>query len=185
MTELLEQLRALTFDSLTAKEAVELCTALKEAVAKGDRWIADLVRNFGGLPALLDRVEFPSKDPVGRPPVPASTSQPVKPPDLEPPKKRRRGRPVPALKVEFPGKKRAQPIAVGGADAEDGPKPAELFQDSYVSREGPRPGAQLPPDHPRRSLHRESSVTPEVDMSDFHEVEEQMRKSGGVGKMFQ
>jgi hypothetical protein len=49
---------------------------------------------------------------------------------------------------------------------------AASFQDSYVSKNGPRSGSMLPPDHPRRNLNSESSVTPEVDMSDFHEVED-------------
>jgi len=178
--EVLCQLRNIQWDSLDAKSAVELRAALKESLANADAWFAELAKQFGyPVPSYT----LPAKpDGNGRPPE--GTPQ-VKPPPVDPPRTRRRGRPVPELKVEFP-KKKPQPIAVGGADAEGaGPKPAQLFQDSYVSKEGPRPGSTLPPDHPRRSLNRESSVTPEVDMSDFHEVEEEMRKSGNAGKLFQ
>lgn len=176
-TDLLEQLRRLEFDSLTAKQAVEVRAALGEAVAKGDRWMAGLMEQFGasgnGRPPALTSSQMP---------------QPVKPLAASnvPPERKRRGRPVPELKVEFKKGRKPEPIAVGGADAEQpGPKTAQLFQDSYVSHDGPRPGSQLPPDHPRRSMSRESSITPEVDMSDFHEVEEEMRKSGSLGKIFQ
>jgi hypothetical protein len=174
MTDLLQQLRALTFDSLTAREAVELRTALGEATRKADEWFASLARDFGQ----------PAKVANGRPPVESPTT------DLSPPartaKKRGRGRPVPDLKVDLNvNRKRPAPLAVGGADATgEGPQPAQIFQQSYVSKSGPAPGATLPPDHPRRNLLRESSVTPEVDMADFHEVEEAVRK-GQLGKVFQ
>jgi hypothetical protein len=177
--EFLKQLKALEFDSLTAKEAVALRSALVEAMGKADRWVTGLVKDFGGV----GRVEVLANPDHGRPPQ--SESAP------SPPGKtlKKRGRPVPNLKVDLKGNpKRAgrpQPLAVGGADAaSDGPRPAELFQDSYVSKDGPQPGARLPPDHPRNFAGRQSSVTPEVDMSDFAEAEEAMRK-GTLGKVFQ
>ena len=167
---LIAELGAIDFNKLTAKEAVELRAALGAAVAVADRWVAELFEQFSN----------------GRPPEPMVSPKVQAEPPVKPPPKRRRGRPVPELKVEFAKGKKPQPIAVGGADAPgEGPKPAQLFQDSYVSREGPRAGAVLPADHPRRGLNRESSVTPEVDMSDFHEVEEEMRRSGNPQKLFQ
>jgi hypothetical protein len=172
MTEaFLKELKGLEFDSLTAKEAVLLRSALTEAMAKADRWFQGLARDFG-QPAEA------AKALNGRPPdVQASTATPpVKAP-------KRRGRPVPNLKVDLKVNRPA-PLAVGGADvATDAPKPAQIFQESYVSKDGPRPGSTLPADHPRNSA-RPSSVTPEVDMSDFAEVEKAMRK-GELGKMFQ
>lgn len=179
----LDDLKKVKWDSLDAKSAVELRLALKATLAQADKWFAQLAEQFG-YPVPGYTLEPPAaSNGDGRPPErigPPKTSDPVKPPV------KRRGRPLPKLKMEFKHKAKPQPIAVGGADAAaDGPKPAELFQDSYVSHEGPRPGAVLPADHPRRGLHRESSVTPEVDMSDFQEVEEEMRKSGNAGKLFQ
>jgi hypothetical protein len=166
----LKELKGLEFDSLTAKEAVLLRSALTEAMAKADEWFEGLARDFG-QPAQ------PAKAPNGRPPEnTASPTPPVKAP-------KRRGRPVPNLKVDLKVNRPA-PLAVGGADvATDAPKPAQIFQESYVSKDGPRPGAALPADHPR-NFARPSSVTPEVDMSDFAEVEKAMRK-GELGKMFQ
>lgn len=170
--EFLKELKGLDFDSLTAKEAVVLRSALTEAMAKADGWFEGLARDFG-------LGSQPAKPSNGRPPENLAPQQtPVKAPSPK-----RRGRPVPDLKVDLKVN-RPQPLAIGGADAAtDGPKPATIFQESYVSKDGPRPGAALPPDHPR-NFQRPSSVTPEVDMSDFHEVEQAMRK-GELGKMFQ
>lgn len=178
----LDDLKKIRWDSLDAKSAVELRLALKATLAEADRWFAELAKQFGyPVPGYTLEPPAASND-DGRPPEtvdPPKVTGPVKP-------SKKRGRPIPALKVQFPKGRKPAPIAVGGADApQDGPKPAQLFEDSYVSREGPRPGAVLPADHPRRGLHRESSVTPEVDMSDFQEVEEEMRKSGNAGKLFQ
>ena len=180
---LIEELTAIDFSKLTAKEAVELRAALGAAVAQADQWFTDLAASFGQgtYPKLSEET---ARMVLGRPPEPRSPPKMTAEPPVKPPKKR--GRPIPALKVQFPKGRKPAPIAVGGADApQEGPKAAQLFEDSYVSRDGPRPGATLPADHPRRGLHRESSVTPEVDMSDFHEVEEEMRKSGNAGKLFQ
>ena len=171
--DFLAQLKALEFDSLTAKQAVELRALLNDAVAKSDRWFSGLARDFSA-PAKLGN---------GRPPVIEPNDKASSPPVKSP---KKRGRPVPDLKVNFKTRRPPPaPLAVGGADsAGTAPQPAQLFQDSYVSKDGPRPGATLPPDHPRRAQMRESSVTPEVDMSDFAEAERAM-KGGGVGKMFQ
>lgn len=184
--EFLKTLRELEFDQLTAKEAVELRTLLKGAVERSDVWFAQMADEFGFPVPKYTRLAKADKPEVGRPPEPIDppkvTSEPVKT------HVRRRGRPVPDLKVKFhqrPKKPVPEPIAVGGADSGGAaPKPAQLFEDSYVSHDGPRPGAVLPADHPRRGLNRESSVTPEVDMSDFHEVEEAVRK-GQLDKVFQ
>lgn len=173
---LLKELRELEFDSLTAKEAVELRAALREAMYRSEVWFANLAQGFDSVSKVANPLN--GRPPETPPPSPTAGGEPspVKPPQ------RRRGRPVPNLKVEL--KKKPPPIAVGGADAPgDGPRPAQIFQESYVSKEGPRPGAQLPPDHPR-NFARPSSVTPEVDMSDFHEVEEAVRK-GQLQKVFQ
>jgi hypothetical protein len=192
MTEdLLKSLKALEFDSLTAREAVELRAALNEALARSDAWANGVARAFGlaAKPANPDR---------GRPPevgyqTALSPPQPtVKPPtdSRKTPAAKRRGRPVPEQHVEFTKrvKPQPQPLAVGGADAAQpaGPQAARLFEQSYVSKNGPRPDVpfELPADHPRRSLPRESSVTPEVDMSDFSEVEEAFQR-GQMGKIFQ
>jgi hypothetical protein len=181
MTEaFLKELRGLEFDSLTAKEAVQLRSALSEAVAKADGWFAGLARDFGKTAQVSGSVGN------GRPPEPPSSPVVRGEPSPVKTSPRRRGRPVPNLKVDLKVNRKPTPapIAVGGADAAgDGPKPAQLFADSYVSKDGPRPGAALPADHPR-NFQRPSSVTPEVDMSDFHEAEEAMRK-GELGKVFQ
>lgn len=183
MTEaFLKELKGLEFDSLTAREAAELRTLLKEAVDKSDAWFAEMAERFGypvpkyTLPVKAD------KPGGGRPPEvrsPPNATAPVKP------SPRRRGRPVPNLKVDFKVKQKPPPIKVGGADAEDGPQPAEIFQGGYVSKEGPQGQAQLPEGHPRRNLHRESSVSPEVDMSDFAEVEAALRSGKKPTDLFQ
>lgn len=182
--EFLKTLRELEFDQLTAREAVELRALLKGAVERSDVWFAQMADEFG-FPVPKYTLPVKSVKPeVGRPPdqtqPPKVTTEPVKPPV------KRRGRPVPNLKVDLKGKPKPPPIAVGGAnqDGPEAPRPAQLFQESYVSKEGPRPGAALPADHPRNFLGRESSVTAEVDMSDFNEVEEAIRK-GQLGKVFQ
>lgn len=87
-------------------------------------------------------------------------------------------------------KARPAPLAIGGADAatEEGVEAAKLFENSYVSKEGPRQDipATLPANHPRRGVVlRESSVTPEVDMSDFATVENAMRSGKGLKDVFQ
>ena len=192
MNDFLRGLADLDFDSLTAKEAVEYRRVLKEAVARSDVWFGKMARAFGasGIADVYDPPPKDAKGPNGRPPETPPQNSPVaggEPSPVKPPP-RRRGRPVPNLRVDLNVKKAkrppATPIAVGGADsATDGPRPAQIFQESYVSQDGPRPGAALPPDHPR-NFARPSSITPEVDMSDFHEVEEAMRK-GTLGKVFQ
>lgn len=53
-----------------------------------------------------------------------------------------------------------------------------------MSKDGPRPGSMPPPSYPRRNLSRESSVTLEVDMSDFHKVEDAYR-NGQLGNVLQ
>ena len=179
--EFLKALRELDFDSLTAKEAVALRSALNETVARADAWFSNLAQGFS-LPAITASPLYgrPPETPPQRSPTAGGAPSPVKPPQ------RRRGRPVPNLKVDLKVNRKPPPtpIAVGGADAAvDRPAPAQIFQESYVSKEGPRPGAVLPADHPR-NFQRPSSVTPEVDMSDFHEAEEAMRK-GTLGKVFQ
>lgn len=173
--EFLTQLRTLDFDSLTAKEAAGLRLALTLAVLKADEWFAALSQDFGqgAKPAKAEG--------NGRPPGPITTASPPTPPVKAP---KRRGRPVPNLQVDLKVNKRPAPLAIGGADAAtEGPRPATIFQESYVSKDGPKPGAALPADHPR-SHARPSSVTADVDMSDFAEVEQAMRK-GELGKMFQ
>lgn len=189
--EFLKALRELDFDSLTAKEAVLLRSALTEALAKADGWFGQMARAFGatGIADVFDPPEKNGKAQGGRPPeTPPQGSSPTAggaPSPVKPPQ-RRRGRPVPNLKVDLKVNRKPPPapIAVGGADAAvDAPQPAQIFQESYVSKDGPKPGARLPADHPR-NFQRPSSVTPEVDMSDFHEAEEAMRK-GQLGKVFQ
>jgi hypothetical protein len=185
----LKELKGLEFDSLTAKEAVLLRSALTEAMAKADEWFAALARNFGQSPpdaGVTVINKYGDRIFNGRPPEPPSSPVVRGEPSPVKTSPRRRGRPVPNLKVDLKVNRKPPPapIAVGGADAAgDGPKPAQLFQDSYVSKDGPRPGAALPADHPR-NFARPSSVTPEVDMGDFHEVEEAMHKNQ-LGKMFQ
>lgn len=179
--EFLKALRELDFDSLTAKEAVLLRSALTEAISRADGWFSKLAVGFTH-PVKTDSAMNgrPPETPPQRSPTAGGAPSPVKPPQ------RRRGRPVPNLKVDLKVNRKPPPapIAVGGADAAvDAPAPAQIFQDSYVSKDGPKPGAILPADHPR-NFQRPSSVTPEVDMSDFHEAEEAMRK-GQLTKVFQ
>lgn len=176
--ELIKQLAGLDFDSLTAKEAVLLRRALSEAQEKANGWFLRLAEGFSVPVKAVSAGN-------GRPPETTPPLTPTKRGEPSPVKTspRRRGRPVPNLKVDFKVKPRPEPLAIGGADAAtEGPQPAQLFQESYVSKDGPQPGARLPADHPRNT--RVTSVTPDVDMSDFHEVEEAMRK-GELGKVFQ
>jgi|SRR5215469_6434333 len=182
--EFLQILQNIDWNSLDAKSATLLRAALKSALVKSDEWFAELARDFGSAPSVT-----PAKLPVGRPPVEALHPREPTPSAsvMADPPKRKRGRP-PKKKVDIKvTRPAATPLAVGGADAETqaGPQPAKLFENSYVSKEGPRPGAALPADHPRRGLNRESSVTPEVDMSDFHTVEEAMRSGKGLKDVFQ
>ena len=174
--EFLQILRGIDWGSLTANDAVALRAALKEAVTKSDVWFAQLSHDFGAVPAKVDD---------GRPPALLSPPRPTPTVSAkaDPPLKRKRGRPPKAK----PARPTATPLAVGGADAETqpGPQAAKLFENSYVSKEGPRPGAALPADHPRLHINRESSVTPEVDMSDFHEVETAMKTGKGLKDVFQ
>lgn len=177
--ELIEQLAQLDFDSLTAKEAAGLRLALTLAVLKADEWFLRLAKDFS--PPVKAVSAGNGRPPETTPPLTPTRRGEPSPVKTSP---RRRGRPVPNLKVDFKVKPRPEPLAIGGADAAtDGPQPAQLFQESYVSKDGPQPGARLPADHPR-NFARPTSVTPDVDMSDFHEVEEAMRK-GELGKVFQ
>src|SRR5215472_17319443 len=200
--EFLRILEGIEWSALNAKSAVQLRAALKKALALSDAWFEELSRDFGQQPAAGAIYN----DKGGRPPEqaesPKSAAPPVKTPpskkEKSPPlKKKGRGRPTPAPKpkirltgrVDLKGN-RPEPIAIGGADADDGSKaqPAKLFENSYISKDGPRPDmpAALPANHPRRGLiNRESSVTPDVDMSDFAQVEAAMKTGKGAKDVFQ
>lgn len=181
--EFLKLLRGIEWDTLTARDAVDLRAALKDAVGKSDEWFLKLTQDFTGRlkPAELvptPLVEPPAKVESGRPQVKVSPPRVPKPGAST---KRKRGRPQP--------KARPNPIVIGGANAQtaEGPRPAQIFENSYVSKDGPRTDipAVLPADHPRLNVHRESSVTPEVDAQDFHEVERALASGRGVKDIFQ
>jgi hypothetical protein len=175
--EFLKELKGISIDSLKVNEVRELRQALLEVLAKTDEWFKALAESFG-------RVALPDNVAAGRPPEQASAVT-VKNEGTPSPARRPRGRPLKKIKVQL-GKPRAPLINVGGADAEtEGPKPAQIFENSYVSKEGPQGPAELPADHPRRVLNRQSSVTPEIDMSDFAEVERQMKMGKGLKGVFQ
>jgi hypothetical protein len=183
--EFLKLLRGIEWDTLTARDAVDLRAALKDAVGKSDEWFLKLTQDFGGIPAAIERVKFPEPTPAkvegGRPTSKASPPKPTaSTARVNPPVKRKRGRPP---------KPRPNPIAIGGANAEGtgAPAPAKLFDNSYISKDGPRADipATLPADHPRLNLHRESSVTPESDAQDFNEVERAIASGRGVKDIFQ
>jgi len=200
--EFLRILEGIEWESLNAKGAVLLRAALKKALASSDAWFEELSRDFGQSAAGPIY-----NDEGGRPPeqvsIPHTAAPPVKAPlptkkeKTPPSKKKGRGRPTPTPKpkIRLHGgvslkSNRPEPIAIGGADADDGSKaqPAKLFENSYVSKDGPRPDmpAALPANHPRRGLiNRESSVTPDVDMSDFAQVEAAMKTGKGVKDVFQ
>lgn len=186
--ELVKQLKEISWDSLDAKSAIELRTALKESLANADEWFAQLADQFGYPVPKYTLPVKPDNHPNGRHPEPIESppkvtgGPPVKSEEKAmTPARRPRGRPMKTIKVKLRGGNKRpppSPINVGGADSEtEGPPAAQIFQQSYVSKDGPRDDVpvSLPPDHPRRSLNRESSVTPEVDMSDFHLVEEAIR----------
>ena len=188
--EFLQLLKKIEWDSLTARDAVDLRAALKDAVGKSDEWFLKLTRDFTGRLKPAELVPTPSVEPAakvesGRPQVQASRPREPKPGAST---KRKRGRPQIKLRggVRL---NRPDPIAVGGANAETaaGPAPAKLFENSYVSKDGPRADipASLPADHPRMHMNRESSVTPEIDAQDFHEVETAMQTGRGVKDIFQ
>jgi len=198
--EFLRILEGIEWSSLNAKSAVQLRAALKKALASSDAWFEELSRDFGQQPAAGPIYN----DEGGRPPEQASIPHTAAPPAKKPPpkkeipsKKKRPGRPtpIPKPKIRLKGGvnlkvNRPEPLAIGGADAETGagPQTAKLFENSYVSKDGPRPDmpAALPANHPRRGLlNRESSVTPDVDMSDFDQVEAAMKTGKGVKNVFQ
>lgn len=194
--EFLKLLRGIEWDTLTARDAVDLRAALKEAVQKSDEWFLKLTEDFGAAPFPLPtaRTAEPAKVESGRPQVEASLPREPTPTarakKVASTKPRRRGRPPRQIKVRGGVKlNRPNPIAIGGANAETaaGVQAAKLFENSYVSKDGPRADvpAALPADHPRLNLHRESSVTPEQDVQDFHEVEAAMRTGRGVKDIFQ
>lgn len=188
--EFLKLLRGIEWDTLTARDAVDLRAALKEAVDHSNEWFQKLTQDFG-MPAPQVRQatleEFlPAKVESGRPQVEACP--PREPRARSSRDRRKRGRPQ--IKVRGGVRlNRPDPIAVGGANAETaaGPAPAKLFENSYVSKDGPRADipASLPADHPRMHMNRESSVTPEIDAKDFHEVETAMRTGRPVKDIFQ
>jgi hypothetical protein len=177
--EFLRILEGIEWSSLNAKSATLLRAALKTALTRSDEWFAELARDFGAPPA---------KVPIGRPAAEASPLRPTPSASVKvsDPPKRKRGRPPKPKPAQRPS---ATPLAIGGANAETqtGPAPAKLFENSYVSKEGPRDDipATLPANHPRRSLSRESSVTPDVDMSDFTQVENAMKTGKGLKDVFQ
>ena len=183
--EFLKLLRGIEWDTLTARDAVDLRAALKDAVGKSDEWFLKLTQDFGALPAREpDRAQWaeyapeqPAKVEVGRPQAQAHTPREPKPGARM---KRKRGRPP---------KARPNPIAIGGANAAtaDAPKPAQIFDNSYVSKDGPRADipATLPANHPRLNPLRESSVTPEQDVQDFETVEKALATGRGVKDIFQ
>lgn len=190
--EFLKLLRGIEWDTLTARDAVDLRAALKEAVDHSNEWFENLTKEFREKPGEVEIIKPPSPPPVkvedGRPQVQASHPREPKPGARS---KRVRGRPPRAqIKVRGGVKlNRPEPIAIGGANAE-GASPAQaakLFENSYISKDGPRADipASLPADHPRLNLGRESSVTPENDLADFHEVENVMRTGRGVKSIFE
>ena len=182
--EFLKLLRGIEWDTLTARDAVDLRAALKEAVGKSDEWFIKLTQDFGGTPAPQIRQaaleEFlPAKVESGRPQVEACP--PREPKARSSRDRRKRGRPQPKV--------RPNPIVIGGANAEtrEGVRAAQIFENSYVSKDGPRADipATLPADHPRLNPHRESSVTPEQDVQDFQTVEKALATGRGVKDIFQ
>jgi hypothetical protein len=189
--EFLSLLRKIEWDTLTARDAVDLRAALKDAVGQSDEWFRKLTQDFGGIPGEVEVIKSPSppvaKVESGRPQVEASPPRELKPTvRAKVTLKRKRGRP-PASSNK---RARPSPIEIGGANAagaESAAQAAKIFENSYISKDGPRPDvpATLPADHPRRNLSRESSVTPENDLSDFHQVEEAMRTGRGVKDIFQ
>jgi hypothetical protein len=186
--EFLKLLRGIEWDTLTARDAVDLRAALKEAMDHSNEWFLKLTEDFNGAERRV-RSEIQSPTPAqppakvesGRPQVEASPPREPKPKArVNPPVKRKRGRPP---------KPRPNPIAIGGANAEtaNAAQAAKLFENSYVSKDGPRADvpATLPANHPRLNLNRESSVTPETDVQDFHEVERAIASGRGVKDIFQ
>lgn len=160
----LTQLQGIDWDLLSAQQAIDLRAALIAAVKKSDEWFARLTQGFSG-----------AKAPVVATPAPA-TPQPVRTVPARvapsPPAAPKRGRGRPRKRRPTPA-----PLKVGGADAEGkpGPKPAQLFENSYVSTSGPRPDVpySVPANHPRFQdpNGRPTSVTPEIDAADFEQAE--------------
>ena len=188
--EFLKLLRGIEWDTLTARDAVDLRAALKEAMDHSNEWFLKLTEDFSGQPRRV-RSEVQSPTPAqppaklesGRPPAEVSPPRPKPTVRAKVTLKRKRGRP--------PAQQRARPnpIAIGGANAETaaGPQAAKLFENSYVSKDGPRADipATLPADHPRLNLHRETSVTPEQDVQDFQTVERALASGRGVKDIFE
>jgi hypothetical protein len=191
--EFLKLLRGIEWDTLTARDAVDLRAALKEAVGKSDEWFLKLTQDFGGIPEhLFGRPAIPVKSELNTPKItspvaakvesgrPQTKACPPREPKSGASTKRKRGRPP---------KARPNPIVIGGANAQgaEAPPAAKLFENSYVSKDGPRTDipATLPADHPRLNLHRESSVTPESDAQDFNEVERAIASGRELKDIFQ
>jgi hypothetical protein len=190
--EFLSLLKKIEWDTLTARDAVDLRAALKEAVGKSDEWFLKLTREFRETPGEVEPIQPPSppaaKVESGRPQVEASLPRELKPTvRARVTLKRKRGRPPASSNKQ---RARPTPLEIGGANAagvEGAAQAAKLFENSYVSKDGPRADvpADLPANHPRRNLHHETSVTPEVDMDDFKTVEEAMKGGRGVKDIFQ
>jgi hypothetical protein len=190
--EFLKLLRGIEWDTLTARDAVDLRAALKEAVGQSDEWFRKLTQDFSGIPGEVELIKPPplpaAKVESGRPQ--AEALPPLRPKPTVRARvtlKRKRGRPPASSNKQ---RARPTPLEIGGANAataEGAAQAAKLFENSYVSKDGPRVDvpAPLPADHPRRNLHRESSVTPEVDMDDFKTVEQAMNSGRGVKDIFQ
>jgi hypothetical protein len=189
--EFLKLLRGIEWDTLTARDAVDLRAALKEAMDHSNEWFRKLTDDFAGtvLESALKRAEQtatvapPAKVESGRPPAEVSPPRPKPTVRAKVTLKRKRGRPPVQQRA------RPNPIAIGGANAETaaGPQAAKLFENSYVSKDGPRADipASLPADHPRLNLHRETSVTPEQDVQDFQTVERALASGRGVKDIFE
>lgn len=116
MESFIQRIRSIEYEQLTVAELREHRIAFKEALEKVDAIIAGLASSL--LP-------------------PKKQAEAVRP---EPPKEeapRRRGRPgaPPRTRVAPPTH---DPIAVGGAQAEERPATVDLIPNSYVSKEGPQ-----------------------------------------------
>lgn len=138
----LSLIRGIEWDKLTAAEAVELRTALRDAVSKSEKWFAALAEGFNAKRGTVEATDRPHKpEATGSSPVPAISTPKVK--------FRHRGKKKPEPKPKRPP---FTPPAASGEEPEEHP-PVLLAREMYVSTTGPDPDrvAALPLGHPRRA----------------------------------
>ncbi len=155
----LSLIRGIEWDKLTAAEAVELRTALRDAVAKSEQWFAALSAGFqvdsgrrdGSTPSVATARTLHRKPSALAKPDGPEMDTPLEGAGQSPSKPKFRHRDRKVVEPKRRGRP-AKPAVPEGHAKED--HPAVLVSaDMYVSATGPDPdrSATLPIGHPRRA----------------------------------